>query len=101
MNRSMISPDGIKYEPMENELTLPENMEKLIPGPRPDPRLAFRDPAQREYRYEAVRTETTVILRDPMGRCAVIGDRLHPLEYFLRGLLCKPRIEVQAKAAFQ
>ena len=36
-----------------------------------------------------------------MGWYAVIEGFVHPLEDFLRGLLRKTRIEVQARAAFK
>ena len=35
-----------------------------------------------------------------MGWCAVIDGFMHPLEDFLRGQLLKPKLEVQARAAF-
>ena len=50
------------------------------------------DPTQRGHRTEAIRAETKVILREPMGWCAVIGGRMFPLEDFKWGPLCKPRI---------
>ena len=72
----------------------------LVPGQKrdfPD----YRDPVQRGHRPETIRIDTKVILREPMGWCAVIEGFVHPLEDFLRGPLRKPTIEVQARAAFQ
>ena len=43
----MISPDGIKYEPLEYEFELPEDMEKLVPDKTPDPSLALWEPVQK------------------------------------------------------
>ena len=60
----------------------------------------YRNPVQRGHRAEAIHPETKVILREPMSWCAVIDGFMHPLEDFLRGLLSKPRLEVQAQAAF-
>ena len=78
-------------------------MEKLVPDKKPDTSLAFKDPVQRGHRPEAIRADTKVMLREPimMGWCSVIGNQRHPLEVFQGGLLFKPRIEVQPKAAFQ
>ena len=54
---------------------------------------------QRGHRSEAIHSETKVILRAPMGWCAVSDGFMHPLKDFMRGPLCRPRIEVQKKAA--
>ena len=62
----------------------------------------IKDVVQREHRPEAILSpHTKVILREPMGWCALIGGYLHPMEDFLRGQIRKPRVEVQEKAAFQ
>ena len=50
---------------------------------------------------EAIHPETKMILREPMDWCAVIDALMQPLEDFLRGQLSKPRLEVQARAAFK
>ena len=91
----MITPKGVKYEPEENEFDLPFDMPKLVSDDKrefPD----YPDPVQRGHLVEAIHPGTKVILREPMGWCAVIGGYMHPLEDFLRGPLCKPRLEVLA-----
>ena len=52
---------------MESEFEMPDNMEKLVPDQKSDPSMGFKDPVQRGYRTEAIRPDTKVILREPMG----------------------------------
>ena len=94
----MITPGGVEHEQEEDELDLPLDMPMLVSDYKrtiPD----YWDPVQRGHRIEAIHSETKAILREPIGWCAVIEGFMHPLEDFLRGPLCKPRIEVQARAA--
>ena len=97
---SMISPEGIKYEPEEDEIDLLFDMPMRVSDYKHEP-PDYRDPVQRGHRVEVIHPETKVILREPLGWCAVIRGIMHPLEDFLRGPLRKPRIEVQARAAFK
>ena len=78
---------------------LPLDMPKLEPDERPE-LPDHRSRVQRGHRSEEIREDTKVILREPMGWCAVIDDYMHPLEDFLTGPLRKPTLEVQARAAF-
>ena len=96
----MIITHGIKYQQEKYEIDLPFDMPMLVSDYKrefPD----YRDRVQRGHCVEAIHPETKVILREPMGWCAVIDGFMHPLEDFLRGLLSKPRLEVQARAAFK
>ena len=96
----MITPKGVKYEHEENEFELPFDMPKLVSDDKsefPD----YRNPVQRGHRVEAIHPDTKEILREPMGWCAVIDIYMHPMEDCLRGPLCKPRLEVQARAALR
>ena len=100
MSRSLITSEGINYEPGEDEIDLPFDMPMLVSDYKhefPD----YRDPVQRGHLVEAIHPETKVLLREPLGWCAVIGGFMHPLEDFFRGPLRKPRIGVQARAAFK
>ena len=46
----MIAPDGIKYEPMESEMELPEDMPRLIPDQKSEPSIGFKDTGQYGHR---------------------------------------------------
>ena len=82
----MITPKGIKYEPVENEYGLPLDMPKLVSDNKrefPD----HRDLVQRRHSIEAIHPETKMILHEPMGWCVVIDGYMHPLEDFSRGCI--------------
>ena len=101
----MVPPGGLKYEQEEDELDLPFDLLMLVSDQKCDSTwdsriLCSKDIAKKQS-IPKVGADTKVILREPMGRCAVIGDSLHALEDSLMGPLSKPRVEVQAKMAFQ
>ncbi len=56
---------------------------------------------QRSFLANAIRSDTTVVLRKQMGWCTVIGNRMHHLDDFQRRAVCKSRIEVYVRLAFQ
>ena len=89
---------GILYLPVENEYELPLDMQKLEPFERdavPEHRRW-----QRGRCPEAIREDSKMIQRELYGWCVVIEGYIHPITDFLRGQLCKPSLEVQARAAF-
>ena len=47
-----------------------------------------------------VREDSKIILREPFEWCVMIDGHMPPIADFLRGLLCKPSLEVQTLAAF-
>ena len=94
---TMFMPKGIQYFPVENEYNLPLDMPRLEPDEKPV--ILEHLQWQRGCRPE-VREDSKIILREPFGWCVVIDGYMHPITDFLRGLLCKPLLEVQARAAF-
>ncbi len=61
-----------------------------------------KNPAQRGIRRDVFGEDTKIILLEPIGCwCAVIGDRMYQVSDFQRGPLCRPRIEIQARAALK
>ena len=63
---SMITKNGIKCDPEENEFDLPFDMPKLVSDYKielPD----YLTPVQRGHCIEAIHPKTKVILREPMG----------------------------------
>ena len=47
-----------------------------------------------------VREDSKIILREPFEWCVMIDGHMPPIADFLRGMLCKPSLEVQTLAAF-
>ena len=98
-NGTRIMADVFKYVPYEDDIEMQKDLPGLEQDERIDPALVFRGPVLQGTRKDVIREGTLIILREPMGWCAVINDRLYQLSDIQRGALNKPRAEIQAKAA--
>ena len=95
---TMFTPKGNQYFPVESEYDLPLDMPKLEPFE--EQVILEHCQWQRGRRPETIREDSKIILRAPYGWCVVIDWYMHPIADFLPGPLCKPSLEVQARAAF-
>ncbi len=97
--------NGFKYISDAGEVNIPDDLPTLVPysddeqsDNEPKPTSLTADPIQRGNRPEAIEF---VKLCENLGWCRVVGNRMFSLIFFQQGPLRKPRIEIQAMAAFK